>query len=76
MSNQHTVVPQDHRVSIKYDDGAHSFRLAPGTTLGELAVRIGGLDGLHDRGALLIEIVLNTHNLSEASAIVASATSH
>ncbi len=76
MSNQHTEMPRDHRVSIKYDDGAHSFRLAPGTTLGELAIRIGGLDGLHDRGAPLIEVLLDTHNPSEASAIVASATSH
>lgn len=76
MSNQHTEVPQDHRVSIKYDDGAHSFRLAPGTTLGELAVRIGGLDRLHDRGALLIEIIPDAHDLSETSAIVASTRPH
>lgn len=76
MSHQHTEMPQDHRVSIKYDDGAHSFRLAPGTTLGELAVRIGGLDRLHDRGALMIEIVLDAHDLSEVSAIAADATSH
>lgn len=58
MSNLRIEAPRNHHVSVRYGDGFHSFRLARGATLGELAVRIGGLDGLHDGAPLTIEIAV------------------
>jgi hypothetical protein len=58
MLSLRTEAPQDHHVSVKYGDGFHSFRLARGTTLGDLAARVGGLDTLHESAPLSIEIIL------------------
>ncbi len=60
MPTSRTEAPQNHRVSIMYGDGAHSFWLAPGTTLGELAVHVSGLDTLHANTPLAINVVVET----------------
>lgn len=58
MPNAHASSPQHHHVSVLYGDGSHSFWLARGATLAELAVHVGGLDALHDCGPLTIDIAL------------------
>ena len=60
MRNLQTAVPESHHVSITYGDGAHSFWLARGATLGELAVHVSDLDALHSSTPLAIEIVVET----------------
>jgi hypothetical protein len=56
MPNALSALVQHHRISVLYGDGSHSFWLAQGATLGELAGHIGGLDALHDAGPLTIDI--------------------
>lgn len=59
MANSHTEVHRPHHVCIKYGDGAHFFLLAQGTTLGELAQRVDGLDMLHNGAPLTIEVIVD-----------------
>ena len=48
---------QSHHVSVSYNDGAHSFWLTGGTTLGELAVHVSNLDTMHSSVPITIDVV-------------------
>ena len=62
-----TEAPRNHFVSVRYGDGFHAFKLVRGTTLGELAERVDGLDTLHDGAPLTIEILVERPRSKAAS---------
>lgn len=76
MFNLRSEAPQSSRVCIKYGDGVHSFRLAQGTTLGELAVRVESLAALHDGAPVTIDVVLETSDRCVLSMISHTITTH
>ncbi len=76
MSHLRTEAPQNHHVSVTYGDGFHAFKLTRGTTLGELAVRVGGLNTLHDGAPLTIEIVVERPLSKAAPTHTGSIISH
>lgn len=60
MQNLQPDTTKDHQVSITYGDGSHTFRLARGATLGELAVCVSDLDTLHASTPLTIDVKVET----------------
>jgi hypothetical protein len=72
MRNFQNDMSVTHHVSITYGDGAHSFWLARGTTLGELALHVSGLDTLHNSQPLTIDIVVESARRPASAATHAS----
>lgn len=60
MPNTQSIYQPPSEVTVRFGDGAHSFLMWGGATLGELANRIGILGEFHDCKLLTIDVEFST----------------
>lgn len=56
MRHPHTHKSEPSQVTVKFEDGLHSFFLSEGATLTELADRIGAIGSEHNGAPISIDI--------------------
>ena len=59
-THSHMLKQHPSQVTVRFEDGAHSFPLREGATLTELAHHIGVLRTHHDGAPISIDIELKT----------------
>ena len=68
MISAHGFSQQQPHVVVRFGDGAHSFPLAEGGTLAELAGRIDALGALHEGAPIAIHIRFAAPDLNAVTA--------